>query len=181
VARRAFPFQPTINSSFPHHRDSWISTAATSWAVMALTQAAPVGPTSEKLAIAQPTPHVQAIKEERRVDFAREIKPLLERSCAGCHSGQKPRGHFRIDALDAILKGGASGEAAIVPGHSENSRLIDYVSGNVPDSEMPPMSQREKYPALMGDDIALLRAWIDQGAEWPTGLRLSAPKVEDRR
>jgi ankyrin repeat protein len=180
VARRAFPFQPTMNSGFPHHRDSWISAAATSWAVMALTQAAPVGPASGKLAIAQRTPHVRAIKDGRRVDFAREIKPLLERSCAGCHSGQKPRGHFRIDALDAILKGGASGESAIVPWHSENSRLIDYVSGHVPDSEMPPMSQREKYPALMGEDIALLRAWIDQGAEWPTGLRLSAPKVEDR-
>jgi len=37
VRRRAFPFQPTINSGFPHGRDSWISAAATSWAVMALS------------------------------------------------------------------------------------------------------------------------------------------------
>jgi ankyrin repeat protein len=36
VRRRAFPFQPTMNSGFPHGRDSWISTAATSWAVLAL-------------------------------------------------------------------------------------------------------------------------------------------------
>ena len=48
VARRAFPFQPTMNSGFPHHRDSWISAAATSWAVLALTQASPVGSASGK-------------------------------------------------------------------------------------------------------------------------------------
>jgi hypothetical protein len=37
VRRRAFPFQPTMNSGFPHGRDSWISAAASSWAVMALS------------------------------------------------------------------------------------------------------------------------------------------------
>ena len=37
VRRRAFPFQPTMNSGFPHGCDSWISAAATSWAVMALS------------------------------------------------------------------------------------------------------------------------------------------------
>ena len=110
-----------------------------------------------------------------------QIKPLLERSCAGCHSGEKPRGLFRIDRRDAILKGGASGEAAIVPGHSEKSPLIDYVSGNVPDSEMPPKAQRKRFPALETDDVALLRAWIDQGAEWPKDVLLSAPKIEKRR
>lgn len=37
VRRRAFPFQPTMDSGFPHGRDGWISAAATSWAVMALS------------------------------------------------------------------------------------------------------------------------------------------------
>jgi hypothetical protein len=37
VHRRAFPFQPTMNSGFPHGRDSWISAAGSSWAVMALS------------------------------------------------------------------------------------------------------------------------------------------------
>jgi hypothetical protein len=39
VARRAFPFQPTMHSGFPHSRDSWISAAGTSWAVMAIASA----------------------------------------------------------------------------------------------------------------------------------------------
>ena len=180
VARRAFPFQPTMTSGFPHHRDSWISAAATSWAVMALTQVSPVGSASGKPAVAQQTPPARMPRDERKIDFAQQIKPLLERSCAGCHSGEKPRGLFRIDGRDAILKGVASGEAAIVPGHSEKSPLIDYVSGNVPDSEMPPKAQRKRFPALGTDDVALLRAWIDQGAEWPKDVLLSSPKIVNR-
>ena len=118
---------------------------------------------------------------ERNIDFAREIKPLLERSCAGCHGGKKPRGLFRVDGREAILKGGASGEAAIVPGHSAESRLIDYVSGSVPDSEMPPKAQRKQFPPLTAGDVALLRAWIDQGAAWPKGVSLTPPKIEGQR
>jgi hypothetical protein len=181
VARRTFPFQPTMNSGFPHHRDSWISAAATSWAVLALTQAAPVGSASGKPAVARPTLAVRTPKNEQRIDFATQIRPLLERSCVGCHSGEKPRSLFRVDGRDAMLKGGASGEAAIVPGHSETSPLIDFVSGNVPDSEMPPKAQRKRFPGLSTDDVALLRAWIDRGAEWPKEVSLVSPKVETSR
>jgi hypothetical protein len=175
VARRAFPFQPTMHSGFPHHRDSWLSAAATSWAVLALTQVLPVGPAADQPAAAQPTPRVQVPKSVQKINFARQIKPLLERSCSACHSGEKPRGLFRIDDRDAILKGGASGAAAIVPGHSEKSPLIDYVSGKVAESEMPPRAVRERSPALTTNEVALLRAWIDQGAEWPTGVVLISP------
>jgi ankyrin repeat protein len=181
VVRRAFPFQPTMNSGFPHHRDSWISAAATSWAVMALTQVSPIGSASDKPTLARPTRRVRAPKPEPKIDFAREIKPLLERSCAACHSGEKPRGLFRIDGRDAMLRGGASGEAAIVPGQSEKSLLIDYVSGNVPDSEMPPKARRPRLPGLRTDEVALLRAWIDQGADWPTGVVLTWSEIQEQR
>jgi ankyrin repeat protein/mono/diheme cytochrome c family protein len=176
VARRAFPFQPSMNSGFPHNRDSWISAAATSWAALALTQVAPVGSASGKPALTQQASPVRAAREDQKIDFAGQIKPLLERSCAACHGGEKPRGLFRIDSRDAILKGGASGDAAIVPGHSEKSPLVDYVSGRVTDFEMPPRSQREKFPALRAEDVAQLRAWIDQGAEWPKNGLLSPPR-----
>ena len=183
VVRRAFPFQPTMDSGFPHHRDSWLSAAATSWAVLALTRVLPVGPALGKLgtAAAQPPLPVPMPKQGQKVDFAHQIKPLLERSCVACHSGEKPRGLFRIDGRDAILKSGASGGAAIVPGHSEKSPLIDHLSGEVPESEMPPRAVRERFPALTTDEVGLLRAWIDQGAEWPTGVLLSSPRIEKQR
>jgi ankyrin repeat protein len=181
VARRTFPFQPTMDSGFPHHRDSWISAAATSWAVLALTRALPVGPASDKPAAAEQTPPAPMPKKVQKIDFAQQIKPLLERSCAACHSGEKPRSLFRIDGREAILKGGASGAAAIVPGYSEKSPLIDCVSGKVPESEMPPRAVRERFPAMTTDEVGLLRAWIDQGAEWPTGVLLNSPKIEKQR
>jgi hypothetical protein len=120
-------------------------------------------------------------KKVQKIDFAQQIKPLLERSCVACHSGEKPRGLFGIDGRDAILKGGASGQAAIVPGHSEKSPLIDHVSAKVPESEMPPRAARERFPALTTDEVALLRAWIDQGAVWPTDVSLTSPSIEKQR
>jgi hypothetical protein len=170
-----------MNSGFPHHRDSWLSAAATSWAVLALTRALPVGPAPGKPAAAQQPPPVQMPKKVQKIDFAQQVKPLLERSCVACHGGEKPRGRFRLESRDGILHGGASGAAAVVPGHSEKSPLVDYVSGQVPESEMPPRAVRERFPALTTDEVALLRAWIDQGAEWPAGVLLTSAKVEKLR
>jgi ankyrin repeat protein len=177
VARRAFPFQPTMESGFPHHRDSWISSSATSWAVLALTRALPAGHASDR-PVSRLMPPVRNTKKGPKAYFVEQIKPLLERSCVACHSGKKQRGGLSIESRKAILRGGQSGVAAIVPGNSERSPLIAYVSGKVPESEMPPRSAREKYPALTADEIALLRAWVDHGAEWPTGVSLASPRAE---
>ena len=65
---------------------------------------------------------------------------------------------FRLDSREAILQGGASGAAAVLPGHSERNRLIDHVSDKLPESEMPPAAVRERFRALTADDVALLRA-----------------------
>ena len=65
-------------------------------------------------------------------------------------------------------------------GHSEKSPLIAYVSGKAPESEMPLSAVRDRFPALSPDEVALLRAWIDQGAEWPKDVLLSAPRIETR-
>src|SRR5262249_10087038 len=108
-------------------------------------------------------------------------KPILERSCVACHSGEKPRGGFRVVSRDAIRQGGASGTAAIVPGDSAKSPLIAHVSGTLPESEMPPRAVRDRFPALTTDEVGLLPAWIDQGAEWPTGVLLTSPKAEKQR
>jgi hypothetical protein len=64
-----------------------------------------------------------------------------------------------------MIKGGESGDAAIIPGKSAESLLIHYVADLVEDMEMPPTDKRDKYPALKKEQIALLRAWIDQGAK----------------
>src|SRR4051812_45281139 len=77
----------------------------------------------------------------REVNFATEVKPILERSCAQCHSGEKPKGKFSVETREAILKGGDSKEAAIFPGHSGSSPLVHFVADVVPEMEMPPVEK----------------------------------------
>jgi ankyrin repeat protein len=109
----------------------------------------------------------------REVDFATDIKPILERSCAQCHSGEKPKGKFSVESREAILKGGDSKDIAITPGKSGSSQLVHFVADLVREMEMPPIEKRKKFPALSEAEIGIVRAWIDQGAKWPDGVRLA--------
>ncbi len=98
------------------------------------------------------------------VTFDADIKPIIEKSCLKCHSGEKPKGKFRVDTKENILKG-ADGEKVVEVGNSAKSGMIHAVADLVADEEMPPLDKRDKYPALTKDQIGLLRAWIDQGAK----------------
>ena len=102
---------------------------------------------------------------KKDLTFAKDIKPLLENSCLKCHSGEKPKSKYRVETREAMIKGGESGDAAIIPGKSEKSLVVLYAADLVVDMEMPPTDKREKYPAWTKDQIALVRAWIDQGAK----------------
>jgi hypothetical protein len=66
------------------------------------------------------------------------------------------------------LKGGQSGEPAVLPGDSRASKLLRMVTDQVEDLEMPPLVKRSKYPALSEAEVALLRSWIDEGLPWKT-------------
>jgi hypothetical protein len=55
------------------------------------------------------------------------------------------------------------------------------VSGKAPESEMRPSAVWDRFPALSPDEVALRRAQIDQGSEWPTGVLLTLRKFEKQR
>jgi len=97
------------------------------------------------------------------VDFESQIKPLLSAKCLDCHGPDHQESHLRLDRKSSMLRGGDSGEPAIVVGNSEGSHLIRLVSGTEAGKVMPP----EEADRLSEDEINLLRAWIDQGAKWP--------------
>jgi hypothetical protein len=111
----------------------------------------------------------------KQVDFAKDIKPLLDKSCVGCHGPEKPKSKYRVDSREAIIQGGSSDEAAIVIGNSAKSPLAHYIAELVEDMEMPPTDKRDKYPPLSKEQVGLFRAWIDQGAKWPAGVEVKAP------
>jgi len=102
-------------------------------------------------------------------DFDRDIKPILEASCVRCHGATRQKSSFRLDTRNELLKGGEENEKVIVEGHSDRSPLILMVAGLVEDIPMPP---RKDGPPLTAQQIGFLRAWIDQGAKWPDGVRL---------
>lgn len=96
------------------------------------------------------------------VDFARQIQPLLIKRCSECHGPDKPKNNLRLDRRADALKGGKSGLPAIVPGKSGESELIKRITTSNAEDIMPPKGE-----PLTAEQIALLRKWIDQGADWP--------------
>ncbi|MDA0283225.1 MAG: PSD1 and planctomycete cytochrome C domain-containing protein [Planctomycetota bacterium] len=98
----------------------------------------------------------------RVVDFERDVRPILESRCAECHSKDDPTADIQILSRRSLLRGGESGEPAIVLSRSADSFLIKVVAGLDPDVRMPP-----KGPRLSSEQIAILRGWIDQGLKMP--------------
>ncbi len=106
----------------------------------------------------------RAGESPRPVDFEREVRPLLVRSCVPCHGAAKQKGGLRLDDRAEAFKGGNAG-AVLKPGDAAHSRLFRAVAGLNAEMKMPP----EGRTPLTAAEVALLRAWIDQGAKWPKG------------
>ncbi len=100
--------------------------------------------------------------EPPAIDFARDIEPIFKQHCVSCHGPSKQESDFRVDVRNKLLQGGDYGEPAVVPGKSDAGLLVKFVRGDDPDSVMPPEGDR-----LSDKQVALLRAWIDQGATMP--------------
>ena len=103
-------------------------------------------------------------------DFAKDIGPILAKNCIECHGPEKQKGKLRLDSKDAAFKGGDSGLAGIVPGKSADSKV--YKAITLPkghDDIMPPKGE-----PLAKATTDLIKAWIDAGADWPSGLKLTA-------
>lgn len=101
-------------------------------------------------------------------EFARDIRPILERSCFGCHGPTKQKHGYRLDVRETALKGGDSGRPAILPHNAAGSPLIRYVSGEDPEVVMPPRDSEAQ--RLTPQEIQTLREWIDAGPTWPDAL-----------
>ena len=103
----------------------------------------------------------QTAQPAARIDFATQIEPILREHCYECHGEKKGRGKLRLHVRDLALKGGATGPL-LVPGESAKSYMVQRLLGEGGEDQMP----LEK-PPLPEAQIALIRTWIDQGAEWP--------------
>ena len=102
----------------------------------------------------------QAVSQQ--VDFVRDVQPIFAAKCIRCHGAEKQKGGYRLDVRRLALLGGDRHEGAIRPRDSAHSALLSLVTTQDAEERMPkdgdPLTARE---------IATLRAWIDQGADWP--------------
>ena len=93
------------------------------------------------------------------VDFAKQIKPILQKYCVSCHGGETVESGFRADFGSLLLEGGDRG-AAIVPGDAKKSPLYQVLIGEGDVDQMP-----FELPKLSDEQIALVKEWINQGAK----------------
>lgn len=95
------------------------------------------------------------------VDFARDIQPIFEESCVQCHAHGKSKGVFSLETRDDFIYGGDNGTPAET-GRSAESMVVAMISGFDSEVVMP-----KKGKKLTTEQVAVFRAWIDQGMEWP--------------
>jgi len=107
----------------------------------------------------------------RPVDFLTDVQPLFARHCLKCHGPEKQKSGYRLDVKDTALKGGDDHAPNIIPGKSADSPLIQFVAGLDEDMLMPQKGDR-----LTPEEVGLLRAWIDQGANWPVEGQAPDPR-----
>lgn len=100
------------------------------------------------------------------VDFARNVQPIIERNCLKCHDIAKRKGGLALISAFTLGEGSNSGKV-IVAGKSAESKLIAAVTSREAETKMPPEG-----PSLNDAEVAVLRAWIDQGANWPREIVL---------
>lgn len=112
---------------------------------------------------------IEAQPAVARVDFGRDVRPILRERCYGCHGPEQQMNGFRLDRRADALRGGT--QTVIGPGNAEGTllyrRLVTTQAGRMPPTGPLPPSE-----------IATIKTWIDQGVEWPddlAGIPVSPP------
>ena len=99
-----------------------------------------------------------------KIDFNRDVRPILTKNCTTCHGGVKKAGDVSFLYREDTLGKGESGKTIVVPGRPEQSEMIVRLLSPDPDERMPP-PDHHPHP-LAEKDIHTLTEWIRQGAEW---------------
>ena len=96
-----------------------------------------------------------------KVDFGRDVLPIFRQNCFECHGPAQQMNGMRLDRRSSVFM---NGRRRVVPGSIENSFLYYKLTGTKFGMQMPPTGP------LSPQQIATIKAWIEQGAEWPDTL-----------
>lgn len=103
------------------------------------------------------------IEPDGKIDYLRQIKPILAEKCYACHGTLKQKAKLRLETLSLMLKGGKNGPT-IVKGNPAGSLLLQKVTTKDRDERMPPEGEGS---ALSDAQVEILKRWIQQGAPAP--------------
>jgi len=95
------------------------------------------------------------------IDYNTEVKPIFNKNCITCHGGVRRKAGFSLLFRSEALANTESGKPAIIPGDPEHSEMIRRLTLKDPEERMP-----YKHAALPANEIAILREWVKQGAQW---------------
>lgn len=112
--------------------------------------------------------------------YDKDIHPIFNSACLNCHGEKRHSAGLRLDTLDAVMKG-SKDHQVVVPGDSTKSRLVFAVANIDGKIYMPPPPRKPRNPdgatnapppppppprrTLTTEQVALIRAWVDQGAK----------------
>lgn len=115
------------------------------------------------------------LDHNKRADlFLIKVQPVLAAKCFSCHGPKTQKSGYRLDVRTIAFRGGDNGVPPIVPGNTEASLILKYVSDRTSDMAMPPPESQR--PQLTSEEIANLREWISGGATWP---EFASASIED--
>ena len=117
-----------------------------------------------------------------KVDFLRDVRPILASHCLKCHGpdDEARKARLRLDVRELAVKPAKSGELPIVPGRPEMSELVRRIFAEDEDDRMPPPAAKNP---LTADQKAMLRQWVSEGAPyqphwaWVKPVQVSLPEV----
>jgi hypothetical protein len=111
---------------------------------------------------------------EGRIDFARDVRPILSRNCVFCHGPDEEhrQGELRMDDEESA-KLDRGGYQAILPGSVDESEAIRRILSDDDSEKMPPPDSHKK---LTAKEIETLTKWVEQGAEWSRHWAYVAPQ-----
>lgn len=92
------------------------------------------------------------------VDFGKQVAPILEAKCVRCHLPGNRKGDMSLATIGDLAE-----NEYVVPGDPDSSYLVDLVASS---DDVPPEMPKDGEP-LADEEVALIRRWIGEGAEWP--------------
>ena len=106
--------------------------------------------------------------------YAMHVHPILDANCASCHGGGQAKGGLRMDSYELLMKGGQDGPV-VVAGSSAKSVLFQRITLPPDHRQFMPADGK---PPLQTEEIAWIKAWIDQGAS-PTLTKLAGVAIRE--